>query len=161
MLGTTPAAAKGLVQRARRGLQRLGPGARALATQPGSPAEADVARRFAEAFSADDVDAVVAVLTDDAWLRMPPAPHEYQGKGPIAEFLRASSAGRAGRRLSLVPTRANGQPAFLCYIGGSADQRPCPSGIVALEVAGGRVAVITRFLDRALPAVFARQGPPR
>ena len=120
MLETTPTAVKGLRQRARASLTpercpRPGPA-------PGSPAEMELARRFADAYSADDVAGVVALLTEDAWLAMPPAPHEYQGTAAIAGFLAASAAGRGGRRFRLVPTRANGQPAFTCYL--DADRPP-------------------------------------
>jgi len=108
MLDATPIAVKGLLQRARAALEHdphlspRGP------TSPGSSANDDeVARRFAEAYSTDDVDALVALLTDDvdalvalltddAWLAMPPAPHLYDGIDAIARFLRASAAGRAG-----------------------------------------------------------------
>ena len=154
ILETTPPAVKGLLQRARASLGHQ-PGAGAHpAPEPGSAVEADLAKRFAAAFSADDVDAVVALLTDDAWLAMPPAPHEYQGGKAIARFLRASAAGRAGRRLGLVPTRASTQPAFACYLGRPGDARAEPSGLVVLTVEGDRIAAITRFLDPELPSIF-------
>jgi len=62
------------------------------------------------------VDSVIALLTDDAWLAMPPAPHEYLGHEAIARFLLTSIDWRQSRQLELVPTRANGQPAFACYL---------------------------------------------
>ena len=129
MLGVTPTAAKGLRQRARHALRQRGALAEGRvvadagtgvtpAGGPGAPAE--LVRRFVDAFADDDV---VDMLTDDAWLRMPPAPHEYRGRPAIAAFLRASAAGRAGRRLGLLPTRANGQPAFTCFLPTSASSR--------------------------------------
>ena len=107
----------------------------------------------------DDVDAVVALLTDEAWLAMPPAPHEYQGRAAIAAFLRASRRGRAGRRFVLVPTGANGHPAFGVYLP-DADGAPSPVGIVALATRAGRITRITRFLDERLPARFGLRPPP-
>ncbi|MHB2024097.1 MAG: RNA polymerase subunit sigma-70 [Mycobacteriales bacterium] len=158
MLETTPSAVKGLVQRARASLDhQRQPGAE-LAPQAGSALEADLAKRFADAFAADEVDAVVALLTDEAWLAMPPAPHQYHGAEAIAGFLRASAAGRAGRRLSLVPTRANTQPAFACYLGRPADPGAEPSGLVVLTLKGDRIAAITRFLDPELPSIFGATG---
>lgn len=116
--------------------------------------EAEVARRFADAYSADDVDELLGLLTDDAWLAVPPAPHEYHGTDAVARFLRASAAGRARQRLGLVPTRANGQPAFVCFLGDPADPAAQPSGIVVLDVAGERVAGVTRFLEPLLASIF-------
>lgn len=53
-------------------------------------------RRFADAFAADDVQEPVALLTDDAWLAMPPGPHQFYGPAAVAVFLRASAQGRGG-----------------------------------------------------------------
>jgi len=125
---------KGLLQRARASLQRQHPTGADPAPEPGPPAEADLAQGFADAFSADDVDAMVALLTDDAWLAMPPAPHEYHGPEAIAGFLRASATGRAGRRLGCVSIRANDQRAFACYSGQPDDQAAQPSGVVVLTL---------------------------
>ena len=87
LLSTTPTVVKGLLQRARS----------AVGDSPRTPPRDEpLARRFAEAFTAGDIDAVVGLLVDDAWLAMPPAPHEYQGPAAIAAFLRAGDTGRAG-----------------------------------------------------------------
>lgn len=155
MLDATPVSVKGLLQRARAGLardQRLSQSSRRA---PGSSAEYDdVARRFAEAYSADDVDALVALLTDDAWLAMPPAPHLYRGVDAIAGFLRASAAGRGGAHLGLVAARANGQPGFVCYLGAPDDPDAQASGVVVLDIARGQIAGITRFLESSLVGRF-------
>ena len=156
MLDTTPVAIKGLLQRARASLDRQHVESSEPSPEPGSPAEAELARRFAVAFSADDVEGVVALLTDDAWRAMPPAPHEYHGTEAIAAFLWASAAGRAGRHLGLVPTRANAQPAFACYLGDPDDPTSRPSGIVVLSLSGNRIRSITRFLDSGLLSIFGR-----
>lgn len=155
MLGVTPTAAKGLRQRARAGLERQDPRAKASTAASGSAEEQDLARRFADAYGTDDVEAVVRLLTDDAWLAMPPAPHEYHGALAIADFLRASAAGRGGTRLGLVPTRANGQPAFTCFLGSPGDPTATPSGVVVLGIDGARIRSVTRFLEPALVAIFA------
>jgi hypothetical protein len=124
---------------------------------PGSPEELDLARRFAEAFAADDVEGVVALLTDDAWLSMPPARHEYHGPAAIGAFLHTSATWRAGREFQLVPTCANTQPAFGCYLPGVDDPTAEPTGVV-LTLRGDRVAAITRFLDPRLPRLFEAAG---
>jgi RNA polymerase sigma-70 factor (ECF subfamily) len=133
MLDTSETAVKGMLQRARGNLKR----------EPTREYDDDVAQRFAEAFTNDDIDGVVALLTDDAWLAMPPAPHEYQGRRAIATFLEASAKWRAGRPLRLVPTRANAQPAFACFI---EEER---AGLIVLTVDGDHIRAITRFLPPA------------
>jgi RNA polymerase sigma-70 factor (TIGR02960 family) len=144
MLDARPTAVKGLLQRARATMAR-GP-------KP-SPYDAGLARRFADAFSRDDIDGVVALLTDDAWLAMPPAPHEYRGRTDIARFLRASAAWRGARHLRLVPTRANGQPAFGCYL--PSGEVALATGILVLTVGPDGITAITRFLDPRLHQRFA------
>ena len=155
MLETSQTAVKGALQRARAGLDRHRRTADPDRTpRPGSARERDVARRFADAFSAGDVDGLVALLTDGAWLAMPPAPHEYQGAEAIAGFLRARTSWSGHRRVRLVPTRANTQPAFGCYAAG-ADASPAqPTGLLVLTVSGDRISAITHFLDQDLPRRF-------
>ncbi|HEY8473792.1 MAG TPA: hypothetical protein VIL37_14315 [Natronosporangium sp.] len=98
---------------------------------------------------------VAALLTDDAWLAMPPAPHEYHGAAAIAAFLRASGQWRRGERLvlELVPTRANRQPAFDCFLRAAGEPRP--AGLAVLTLTGDRIRGITRFLDPALGGATA------
>ncbi|GAB3481104.1 RNA polymerase subunit sigma-70 [Amycolatopsis cihanbeyliensis] len=158
MLGTTETAIKGTLQRARVALERRRSGVdRERIPPPGSAPERELTRRFAEAFIAGDVDGVVSLLTDDAWLAMPPAPHEYHGPAAIAEFLRASFgwSGRGAARL--LPTRANTQPAFACYLG----EPTTPAGLLVLTLGRDRINAITRFLDsdlaRHLPAAAERR----
>ncbi|UYM04307.1 sigma-70 family RNA polymerase sigma factor family protein [Solicola gregarius] len=97
----------------------------------------------------------MVVSGDDSWLAMPPAPHEYHGTEAIAEFLRVSIAGRADRRIELRPTRANGQPAYTCYLESPDGTAMDPSGVIVLTLAAGRIRGITRFLDPTLPVIFA------
>jgi RNA polymerase sigma-70 factor (TIGR02960 family) len=169
MLGLTTIAVKGVLARAR--AARAGvPAAPTDTPERGRKASSDreLSRRFAEAFVADDVDAVVALLTDDGWLAMPPAPHEYRGPAAVAAFLRASAAWRAPRHFTLVPTRANNQFAYGCYLPDAhhADVAG-PAGLIVLTMAGDptgdptgdrtggdRIAGITRFLDNGILARF-------
>ena len=152
MLGTTETAVKGTLQRARAALDQRRAADRPPAPPPGSTDERRLTRRFAEAFTAGDIEQLVALLTDDAWLSMPPAPHEYHGIPAIADFYRASMGFRGSRRVSLMPTRANTQPAFGSYIAESAGAAGHPGGLIVLTLTGDRIAAITRFhTDQLLP----------
>lgn len=146
MLDTTPTAVKGLLQRARGALERHRDSTRVAPPAPGSAQERQLVDRFAEAFAGDDFDALVSLLTDKAWLTMPPAPHEYHGKAAIISFLRASAAWRAsqGLRIRLRPTRMNGQPAFASHLVGDSSEEP--GGLVVLTLAGDQIRGLTRFL---------------
>jgi RNA polymerase sigma-70 factor (TIGR02960 family) len=163
LLDTSPTAVKGILQRARAALDRTGDrdqdrdDDRSRRPAPGSPQDRDLSQRFARAFTAGDIDAVVALLTDDAWLSMPPAPHEYQGRAAIAAFLQASFGYRGNRHVLLVPARANTQPAFGSYVREHATDAATPAGLIVLTRRGDRLAAITRF---HLDALYPRFGLP-
>ena len=151
MVQASEAAVKGALQRARSTLdQRREALDRERTPLPGSAQERKVIRRFADAFVADDIDGVVALLTDGAWLAMPPASHEYHGATAIAGFLRTGLSWRFGRRFRLVPTRANTQPAFGCYLTDADTPIAHPAGLIVLTLTGDRIGAITRFLDNDL-----------
>ena len=153
LLDATPMALKGLLQRARKAHVPAADRHRPNGGR-GSESELGVARRFATAFTAGDVGTIVAMLTDDAWLAMPPAPHEYLGPGAIGTFLRISNDWRGSRPLTLAPTRANGQPAWSCVLT-APDIESAPGSIIVLTLRGDRISRITRFLDDALLPRFA------
>lgn len=158
LLESSEASVKGALQRARMALDEGGsPPDRDHVPDPDSPRERELVRRFADAFENDDVDAVVALLTDDAWLTMPPSPLAYQGPAAIASFLRTSAEWRAPRRFRLVPTRANTQPAFGLYVDDGHAPIAHAAGVVVLTLAGDRIAAITRFVDTG---VLSRFGFP-
>jgi RNA polymerase sigma-70 factor (ECF subfamily) len=127
------------------------------AALPDSRHERELAARFADAFERGDVDAIVALLTDDAWLRMPPLPLEYQGRAAAAGFLK-TIAFRGTRRYRLIPTRANGQPAYGCYLYDAHTPIARAHGLLIITVEGERISAITRFLDNSVLAHF---GLPR
>jgi RNA polymerase sigma-70 factor (TIGR02960 family) len=154
MLGTSHTAVKGALQRARAALDH----ARAdRAARPGSATERQLARRFADAYVAADLTRLVGLLTDDAWLSMPPAPHQYHGIDAIAAFLRASLEYRGDRRVQLLPARANTQPAFGSYLSDPAGRVATPAGLFVLTMAGERIQAVTRF---HLDALYPRFGLP-
>ncbi len=117
---------------------------------PNSAVEQDLVARLVEAFDSADVDGIVAMMTEDAWLRMPPVPLEYQGRELIAEFF-ATVAFRQGRRYRLVPARANGQPAFAVYLRDPLTGVARAFGFLVVTLAGSQISAITRFDNAALP----------
>jgi RNA polymerase sigma-70 factor (ECF subfamily) len=158
ILDTTEAAVNSLLRRSRAALDsRLPAAGRERAPLPNSPREREVVGRFADAFEVGDIDAVVALLTSDAWLKMPPQPFEYQGAAAIGNFLADRAASR-GAPLRLVPTRANGQPAFGCYFPSPHTDIARPIGLLVLTLAGSGIAEITWFADSS---VFPHFGLPR
>jgi RNA polymerase sigma-70 factor (TIGR02960 family) len=158
MLESSEAAVKGALQRARAALDtRLPAGDRERAPLPPSARERELVARFADAVESGDVDGVVTLLTDEAWLTMPPQPLEYQGDTAIADFLRDRAALR-GRALRLAPTRANGQPAFGCYLPDAQTATARAYGLMVLTLQGDRISAITWFGDTS---VFAHFGLPR
>ncbi|MGI8576980.1 MAG: RNA polymerase subunit sigma-70 [Nocardioidaceae bacterium] len=153
MLDTTALAVKGALQRARASVHRSHTSSARTAYDDDSARV--LARRFAQAFTDDDIDGVIELLTEEAWLAMPPAPHEYHGLDAIAAFQSASADWRAGRRVRLVPTGANAQPGFGCYLDDRDGEPARVTGILVLTVCDDRIQTITRFLDSAdLPRLF-------
>jgi RNA polymerase sigma-70 factor (ECF subfamily) len=126
------------------------------APRPGSSQERALLDRFVAAFTELDVDALVALMTDDAWVRMPPLPFEYRGTEAIRRFFTALDAHRRGIA-RLVPTRANGQPAWGEYRRDQTTGALYVTGIEVVCLAGDRVSEITRF-EAALAGRF---GLPR
>jgi RNA polymerase sigma-70 factor (TIGR02960 family) len=156
-LDTTEASVNSLLRRARAAFEsRLPASGRERAPLPNSQLERDIVGRFAEAIETGDTNGVVALLTDDAWLTMPPEPYEYQGHSTIGAFLRDRTARRGTPRL--VPTRANGQPAFGCYFPSPQTEIARPAAMLVLTLEADRISAITWFGDSS---VFPHFGLPR
>ena len=157
MLETSEASVNSLLRRARAAFEsRLPATGRERAPLPNSKLERDVVGRFADALQTGNTDAVVAVLTDDAWLTMPPEPYEYQGPTTIGAFLR-DRALRRGSPL-LVPTRANTQPAFGVYFPTPQTDIARPYAMLVLTLESDRIYAITWLGDSS---VFPHFGLPR
>jgi RNA polymerase sigma-70 factor (TIGR02960 family) len=147
MLGTTEPSVNSLLRRARAAFEsRLPAAGRERAPLPNSKLERDIVGHFADAVEASDIDGMVALLTDDAWLTMPPEPHEYQGRAAIGAFLRGREVSRG--RLRLVPTRANGQPAFACYLPSAQTDIARTYAMFVLTLQDAQISAITWFADR-------------
>jgi RNA polymerase sigma-70 factor (ECF subfamily) len=156
MLDSSEWAVTCVLQSARAKLRARLPNGREPAPAPHSPAERELAARFATAFELGDVDAIGELLAPDAFLMMPPWPLERRGPDAIAAFLAEQFETRVGRRIRLVWTRANGQPAFGHYIEDTPEWRAL--GMIALTLEGDRLNGLTRFADLA---ILARLGLPR
>jgi RNA polymerase sigma-70 factor (ECF subfamily) len=157
MLQTTVESVTSALKRARATLERrLGPSGERPPPMPNSPAEADLVARLTRAYETGDVGGLVAMLTDDVWLAMPPLPLEYQGRELAARF-HATVVFRQGRTYRLLPTRANGQPAFGVYLRDPAAGAGHAMGLLVFTLAGDRICAITRFDN----AVLSRFGLPR
>jgi RNA polymerase sigma-70 factor (ECF subfamily) len=159
MLDVTEVAVNRALHRARRAIEQTsGPVDRERAPAPASPEERALVARFTAAFESGDIPGVVALLSDDAVLTMPPAPVVYEGRDAIARFLGTVPAGGALDRFTLVPTRANGQPAFACYLRDVHTPIAHAYGLMVLTLAGDRIVAITGFPDTS---VFRAFGLPR
>jgi RNA polymerase sigma-70 factor (ECF subfamily) len=133
-------------------------GTLADAPSPGSPAERALVARFATAFQSGDIPGVIALLTQDALMTMPPEAAEYIGPEALGRFLSTVPAAGALERFRLAPTRANGQPAFGCYLTDPHTPIAHAYGLMVLTLRGDRVAGLAGFADSA---VFAAFGLPR
>ena len=117
---------------------------------PGSAAEQPGVERLTRAYETGDVDAVVALRTDDVVFTAPLAPGAYEGRPAAGRFLR-SGGFRDGRTYRLVATRANGQPAFGVYVRDPVTGLAHASGMLVLTMAGSRIRAVTGFDNSVLP----------
>jgi RNA polymerase sigma-70 factor (TIGR02960 family) len=150
MLDSTVESVNSALKRARASLQRRRASAADREPPPASssPTEDAIVAKFVRAYESADLDALVALLTDDVFISMPPMPFEYQGRDVAARF--CGSIFGAGRRFDLVPTRANGQPAFGAYLRAPNGIRH-GVGLLVLTLSGNRICAMTRFDNSVLP----------
>jgi RNA polymerase sigma-70 factor (ECF subfamily) len=150
MLNTTEQAVSSALKRARATLQRETPEHPAPAPGADAEVERELLAQLVQAFEDADVDGIVALMAEDAWLRMPPVPLEYQGRELIRTFF-ATVAFRHDRRYRLIPTRANRQPAFGVYMHDPATHLSRAFGVLVITVLGDQITAITRFDNAVLP----------
>jgi len=150
MLDSTVESANSALKRARATLQRRRPPAADLEPSPApdSRSEDAIVAKFVRAWESADLDELVALLTDDVFISMPPMPFEYEGRDVAARF--CASILRSGRRFDLVRTRANGQPAFGAYLR-APNGVSHGMGLYVLTLAGDRICAMTRFENSVLP----------
>ncbi len=150
MLDTTAAAIDSALRRARARLAEAGPVQDDLA-EPDEETRRTLLDGYVDAFTRADPDALVKLLRADVELEMPPIPTWFTGRPAVVGFL----AGRVLRRdlWRMVPTQANGQPAFVVYAR-AGDGRCEAYGIQVVTLIGARIARITAFNDPSLVPTF-------
>ncbi|TDD98156.1 sigma-70 family RNA polymerase sigma factor [Actinomadura rubrisoli] len=151
LLGMTGAGVNSTLLRARSRLERLVPASDEI-IEPDEPAQRELLDRFAMAFEAVDVPAITRLLTEQATWEMPPVPQWFTGRDAIGRLLTARlSAVPGGPRL--VPTRANGQPAFAMYLP-QQDGLLRAHSIQVLTVTRSGIVHISSFIDETLFGYF-------
>jgi RNA polymerase sigma-70 factor (TIGR02960 family) len=150
MLGSTVEAVNSALKRARAGLERkrASGGVPQFLLPVHSSSEETIVNKFVAAYESSDLDSLVALLTDDVFITMPPLPFEYKGREPTSRLF-ASIFG-SGRTFDLLRTRANGQPALGAYVrdaGGTSHG----VGLFVLTVTGDAICAMTRFENSVLP----------
>jgi RNA polymerase sigma-70 factor, ECF subfamily len=149
LLDSTVAAVNSALQRARATIDGELP---APTPAPAAPTERRLLRRYLDAWERVDIDGLVALLREDAVLRMPPQPSVH-GAAAIGQFFREVPAGGDIGRILVTPTRANGRPAVAMHER-TDDGTLVPHGILVLEIAGEEIAGFDAFIDPALLDVF-------
>jgi RNA polymerase sigma-70 factor (TIGR02960 family) len=155
MLDTTEESVSSALRHARANLQARLPPPGDPAPAPASQAERALVDRLVAAYEAADVTALLALLTEDVVITAPLAGGAYVGPVAAARVFEAIFA--QGRSYRLIPTRANGQPAFGVYVRDPAAGVFHANGMLALTLAGNRIAAMTRFDN----SVIAKFGLPR
>ncbi len=152
-MATTPASVNSALQRARERLAAVLP-AHSQQTQLadlGDAGQRDLVTRYSAAFEQRNMDALLALLTEDATWSMPPLPNWYRGKTSIAAFLAVGPFTQSWRH---IPTQANGQLAVASYLR-DATGAYTAYALDVLEIRGDRIAAVVAFLS---PDVFATFG---
>jgi RNA polymerase sigma-70 factor (ECF subfamily) len=148
MLNATVESVNSALKRARAALHRHRATADTPPPAPNSPAEQALVARFVSAYQSGDVDGLVALLTADVRISMPPIPLEYHGRDAVALFY--ANVFRS-RSYKLVPTRANGQPAFGAYLRTGDSAVWHAAGLLVLSLSGEQVCALTRFDNDVMP----------
>jgi RNA polymerase sigma-70 factor (ECF subfamily) len=144
MLGITVSAANNSLKRARASLRRDGPHAARGPTGPPTSEEQALVDRFVVAFIEFDVDAMVTLMSEDVWLRMPPSPFEFHGRKPAHQFFTAVAA-RHRPTVRVMQTRANSQPAWGSYRTDPTTGLLRLTSIEVVVIDNGLVTELTRF----------------
>ena len=158
ILGTTEESVTSALRHARAALERRRGANADAAPAPHSPEERRLVDQLTTAFVAADVDGILKLVTDDVWFTMPPLPLAYRGREMAGRFLRATAL-RPGCTPILIPTRANGQPAFGLYVDDPDVGRTITVGLLVLGLCGDRIGEITRF-DKDILARFDLPAVP-
>ncbi|TDD68289.1 sigma-70 family RNA polymerase sigma factor [Actinomadura rubrisoli] len=151
LLDTSTAAVNSALQRARAQLEEAAP-ARDELVEPTDPAQKDLLERYARAFDEADVAGLVELFKKDAVWEMPPFPEWFVGAETIVRLILAQCDPEPGE-LRMVPTAANGQPAFGLYRRGD-DGVHRPFQLQVLDVTADGVGHVSAFFDTTLFTTF-------
>jgi RNA polymerase sigma-70 factor, ECF subfamily len=156
-LGTSIASVNSALQRARKAVDERLPEQSQQATlrSLGDEGMREIVERFVEAFERGDVDAIVALLSEDATFQMPPYPAWYRGHDAIADSW--LMPGAPPTALRYLPTRANGQLAVGAYALDPEHRHYLPIALDVLTLRGPRIAAVTAFRT---PHLFPRFNLP-
>ena len=154
-LETTAASVNSALQRARAAVEERLPTQSQQATirSLGDTRLRDLVQSYVDAWERRDVDAIAALLVEDARFAMPPFPNWFAGRDVVVTFI----VGTGKHRLRHVVTSANGQPAIAWYMWSAATGAYVPTSIEVLTLDGTQVKQIVAF---ASPDLFARFGLP-
>ena len=141
------------LQRARQALQQIQQGKEVSAPSRGFDINA-LLNRYMALWEQADIPGFVALLREDAWFTMPPRPIWFQGRADIATMLQTSIF-TPGRKRRLLPTRANGSPAFGLYQQEAGTDGYQFLGLIVLGIAGEQIGNLVAFLDPASLSAFA------
>ncbi|HEV7959254.1 MAG TPA: RNA polymerase subunit sigma-70 [Acidimicrobiales bacterium] len=153
MIETTEASVESALKRARVAVHdRLGDAQdREPPPAPNSVAELEIVARVTAAFEAGNADELVALLTHDVSVTMPPIPGECKGPEDAGRYFRLTSF-RPGRSTRTVPTRANGQPTLATYVLDPRSGLYHASGVAVLTLCGDSISAVTIFGKDVLPS---------
>jgi RNA polymerase sigma-70 factor (ECF subfamily) len=151
LLGTTTAAVKSALQRARTRLEQAAP-VEDQVVEPAGPDQRALLDRYMAAFEAADIAALMRLLREDAEWEMPPLPTWFAGREAIGRFLARQVFG-APRAWRMVATSANGQPAVATYLR-DGDSGYDAHAIQVLTVTATGIARVVAFLDPSLFVTF-------
>ncbi len=150
LLDTTLASVNSALQRARATADAALPD---RAFDPVDPGERELVERYVQVWRAGDFDGLVAMLREDAEIRMPPRP-SIRGAMAVASFLLEEAAHGDLGRMRFTITRANGRPALIVH-GRADDGTLIPHGVKLLEVKGGRIAGYDAFIAPRYVEMFS------
>jgi RNA polymerase sigma-70 factor (ECF subfamily) len=157
-LDASPASVDSALQRAHKSVEQRLPAQSQQATLRalGDERLSELVGGYVDAWERGDIEAVVAMLAEDARITMPPIPSWFRGRDAVAAFL-AERGLRGKRPRRLLRVRANGSPAFGQYHWNGEKGRLVAHGITVLTFEGAQIEEITAFLN---PEAFARFGLP-
>jgi RNA polymerase sigma-70 factor, ECF subfamily len=152
LLGGSIASINSALQRARATLVRGNEDSQRSVAGPPSAAQHDLLTRYIEAWEKLDVDGLVSLLKEDATYTMPPLPQWYVGREAIGSFFRW--AWRMYAAFRIIPTAANGQPAFAAYSRAGSNLAWTAHSLHVLSLDQDKISGLTLFAKPDGPTLF-------